>query len=299
MLMRARRHDGRGGHVALVVAALLSWVAPSAALAHATAVPIERWGPFLPDSVSCLRRMSQATHECFETVLDIEQRCQDARARTGTCDATQVDAQETAARVVMLDTVMRECAEGQLTEIGYIGYFDAETDLINACVRQAKGAVAAAYAPSAAAPIAPADVACLAASAAYGHKVLHFILERATPVMERMATRLFEAEEKQAFVRQLETALSATRARWIAGLLQVCPQFERLYGRSAESFLRTVKQRSDCVLSKTYVNSAVICLNQVCGNGIVEEPEQCDDGNGDDTDACRNDCTANPVAPAS
>jgi hypothetical protein len=29
----------------------------------------------------------------------------------------------------------------------------------------------------------------------------------------------------------------------------------------------------------------------VCGNGIIEEGEQCDDGNQDNLDACRNDCT--------
>jgi cysteine-rich repeat protein len=241
--------------------------------------------------------MSQATHECFETVLDIEQRCQDMRARTGTCDTDQLDAQETAVRITMLDTVMRECAEGQLTEVGYIGYFDAENDLINACVRQAKGVVAAAYAPSPAVPVPAATAACMAASAAYAHKVLHFILERATPVMDRMATRLFEDLDKQGFVRRLATELSVTRARWITGLLQACPQFETLYGRSPESFLRTVQQRSDCVLSKTYVNTAVICLPQVCGNGIVEDPEQCDDGNGNDSDGCHNDCTTGPSAP--
>ncbi len=298
MLRLARRSDRRGG-TAVVVAALLCCVAPSAALAHAAAVPIERWGPFLPGSVSCLRRMSQATHECFDTVVGIEQRCQDTRLRGGTCDAAEVDAREQAAIDAMLDTAMNACAEGQLTEIGYIGFFDAQADLVNACVRQARGAMAAAYAPALAEAPSATAAACMAASTAYGRKVLRFVLERATPVMERLATRLFAAAEKQEFVRQLEIALSATRQRWIAGLLEVCPQFEAVYGRSAESFLRTVKQRSDCVLSKTYVTSAVICLSEVCGNGSVEGEEQCDDGNGDDTDTCRNDCTARPAPPAS
>ena len=27
-----------------------------------------------------------------------------------------------------------------------------------------------------------------------------------------------------------------------------------------------------------------------CGNGIVESPEECDDGNADNTDACLNTC---------
>lgn len=35
------------------------------------------------------------------------------------------------------------------------------------------------------------------------------------------------------------------------------------------------------------------CTLVVCGDGLIESQEQCDDGNQDDTDACRNDCTAN------
>jgi cysteine-rich repeat protein len=34
-----------------------------------------------------------------------------------------------------------------------------------------------------------------------------------------------------------------------------------------------------------------------CGNGIVEGSEQCDDGNGNDDDGCRTDCTATPKKP--
>lgn len=39
------------------------------------------------------------------------------------------------------------------------------------------------------------------------------------------------------------------------------------------------------------------CEAEVCGNGVVEGGEACDDGNLDDTDACLSDCTE-PVAPA-
>lgn len=35
------------------------------------------------------------------------------------------------------------------------------------------------------------------------------------------------------------------------------------------------------------------CISQVCGNGVPEGTEQCDDGNGVNTDACKNDCTNN------
>lgn len=54
------------------------------AWAHTSAKPIELWGPFLPDTVTCLRLMSRATHACFATVLAIEVRCRDAILRRET-----------------------------------------------------------------------------------------------------------------------------------------------------------------------------------------------------------------------
>lgn len=261
------------------------------------ATPIERWGPFLPNSVTCLRVMSRATHACFGTVLAAEQRCHDALLRGSACDRGAVDAAVDAAARAMRLAVTNTCAEGQLTEVGYFGFFDADADLFNACVTQARAAVSAIYAPALAAAPSPAAAECLTASAAYGAKVMVFTLQRTAPVMERMATRLFDGAEKTELIRQLGLELSATRERWIAGLLEACPQFDAVYGRGAESVLRTLKQRTDCVLSKTYVNSAVTCLVQVCGNGIAEGDEQCDDGNENDTDACRNDCTMTaPIA---
>jgi cysteine-rich repeat protein len=38
------------------------------------------------------------------------------------------------------------------------------------------------------------------------------------------------------------------------------------------------------------------CTFRLCGDGFVNPQggEECDDGNADDTDACRNDCTLPP-----
>ena len=36
-----------------------------------------------------------------------------------------------------------------------------------------------------------------------------------------------------------------------------------------------------------------ICETQECGNGLVEAPEICDDGNTDNTDSCTDECLPN------
>lgn len=254
------------------------------------AVPVEGWGPFLPDTVPCLRMVSRAVHACFDSVFDLEERCAAALARGSACDRREVEAESEAAARRMQTVLTSACQTGQLTEVGYFGFGDATIDLRNACLDQARAAIATAYAPLRAATAPPPAAQCMAASAAYGRRITRFVLERATPVMERMATLAFQPAEKTAMVLHLGRELAATRARWIDGLSAACPQFVNVFGRSPESFARTMKQRADCVLSKTYVNNAVSCPPQECGNGVPEDGEDCDDGNQNDLDACPNDC---------
>lgn len=265
----------------------------TAASAHTQPRPIEQWGPFLAESVPCLQLMTRATQACFETVLNVEQSCRDAQARGETCDMVNVGEVTDAATQQMRRTLSDECQVGQLTELGYIGFFDAEADLFNACVIQARNAVTATYAPAVGTPSAAA-LDCMSATAAYAHKVMQFSLDHQAPVMERIATRQFSVEERMAAVRRMQETLSAARARWVTGLLDACPDFNTVYGRPPDSYLRTLQQRSDCVLSKTFVNTAVFCQAAVCGNGIPETGEDCDDGNLSNADACRNNCMLNP-----
>ena len=293
--MRVRFVPGRRRHTAVALALLVVVGMPTAAPAHNQPIPIDIWGPFLPGAQGCLRAISRAVHTCFDVALALEHGCNDALLRGESCDRETVDeAIDDAANATRV-TLANSCTLGQLTELGYIGFFDAQSDLTSACVTQARAAISATYAPTrfgAGTPSAAA-VQCMVASAAYSRKVMRFLLERETPIMERIATRLMTVEEKKASVLRVERELSAARPRWAAGVLEACPDFATVYGRSAESFVRTLKQVTDCVLALNYVHTAIACINQVCGNGIPEGIEACDDGNSDNTDLCRTDCTAN------
>lgn len=272
--------------------AVLALALGSVASAHDQPPPIELWGPFLPGTQTCLRTISRATHACFDAVFALEHACRDAPLRGEACDADALAASRSAATGALRATLASACAEGQLTELSYIGLFDAGTDLERGCAGEAQRAIAAIYAPARAGATSTAAAECMSAVAAYGRKVMWFALQREVPVMERIATRLFTTEEKQAAILQVNRELSADRARWGAGMLAACPAFEEVYGRNADGFLRTLKQRVDCVLSRTYVHSAIVCPAQGCGDGIPEGDEACDDGNASDGDGCRNDCTA-------
>lgn len=271
------------------VSLLLLSAAP--ATAHNQPPPIELWGPFLPDTQTCLRTISRATHACFDRVFALEQACRDAELQGRGCDRDALEQAVGAADGALRATLAASCADGQLTELSYIGLFDAGSDLNRGCVGEAENAITALYAPARGGAVSAATASCLSATATYGRKVMWFALQREVPVMERIATRLVPVEEKQATILRVNQELSADRARWSAGLLAACPAFDAVYGRSPDSLLRTLKQRVDCVLSRTYVHSSVACLPQVCGNGIPEGTEACDDGNGVDDDGCQTDCT--------
>jgi cysteine-rich repeat protein len=289
--MRNGAQGVRGAVAAVTALALSEALFGGAALAHTTPVPIERWGPFLPGTPACLREISRVTHSCFDRVLLVLQQCNDAIVRGGSCDMEKVEDEITDLTRPLHTALTRKCGLGQLTELGYIGVPDAEADLFNACVTQARAMVSATYAPSLAGPPGEPAVECMTASGAYAREVVQFVLQQETPVFERMATVFFTKEQKEASVRQIETEMSAARPRWVTQLTSACPSFAAVYGRSADSFMRTVKQRADCVMSKTYIHNLINCLAAVCGNGIPEAGEECDDGNRDDTDTCLTNCS--------
>jgi hypothetical protein len=80
-------------------------------------------------------------HVCFDSVFDVQQRCRAALVSGCSCDTNAVaDAIDAEIRTMRM-ALTSGCAVGQLTEIGYIGFTDAEGDLFNACVTQARDAV--------------------------------------------------------------------------------------------------------------------------------------------------------------
>ncbi|HVO26076.1 MAG TPA: hypothetical protein VMW56_20870 [Candidatus Margulisiibacteriota bacterium] len=91
--------------------------------------------------------------------------------------------------------------------------------------------------------------------------------------------------------QRLQRAHDAAKQR----LLATCDaaSFTQVYGRSLDTFLDEMQQRADCVVGAAYGQAAITCPAPVCGNGIQETGEACDDGNSYDSDARHNNCTKN------
>jgi cysteine-rich repeat protein len=69
-----------------------------------------------------------------------------------------------------------------------------------------------------------------------------------------------------------------------------CPSFATIYGRPPAPFLTRIATRADCLAGRAYAQDFVLCPPAVCGNGMQEATEGCDDGNRTSGDGCRNDC---------
>jgi cysteine-rich repeat protein len=105
----------------------------------------------------------------------------------------------------------------------------------------------------------------------------------------------------QLIAAKLNIAIGADD-RAIAGDIDACDAL--LAGRMVPPFgsgALSLAATSELVLTLEEFNSTAQCElpppppEPVCGNGIAEEGEECDDGNADDHDACGNDCTLCPA----
>jgi cysteine-rich repeat protein len=128
------------------------------------------------------------------------------------------------------------------------------------------------------------------------HTLLRFILQLKTRALDRMAinTPNIPPSRRIAIMNTITTRIASLGRKWEARIQDFCPTFAATYGRSVSDFLSAIEPRANCVVGAAYVQTTVTCPRPVCGNGIVEPGEVCDDGNDVDTDSCHNDCTPNP-----
>jgi cysteine-rich repeat protein len=109
-----------------------------------------------------------------------------------------------------------------------------------------------------------------------------------------MGTRLILPSKKFAMMAQVDAQVASATQALAGHVLNACATFVAIYGEDPLTVLKKLRSRADCVVNGAYVQSEVTCPAPVCGNGIKETGEQCDDGNQIDTDACRNNCTLGP-----
>jgi len=289
----ARRYGmSRAGIAGCVL--MFALCTPSLTPAHLLPPNLSLYGPFTAGSVRCLRIIGTQTQRCFTRVLALQRDCTDHELAGQTCDTAQRDTQIAAAKQTAQDTVAATCLGGQLTELSFSSLEEAQADVARACGDQADAVMSMAYPPAvAAAPgaVHASTAECMAQTAAASHTLLRVSVRWRSRAFDRLATHFIVPSKKIALMARVDADIGAAVDALAAHVGDMCPLFNTVYGQNPLTFLTKLASRGDCIVSGAYVQSVVICPTPVCGNGIKETGEQCDDGNQVDNDACSNGCS--------
>ena len=264
------------------------------ALGHGVRLPFDQWGGFSPATVRCQRVIARSAGQCALTAWQLRRGCRDAVLRGGTCDEAATTAAIVAARLKSLDTIERYCSERQAIDLQYLSLsFDLPQDVIDFCRSWETAADSAVYGPidrSGVPP--PAQLACVAAAADSADALMQRVFRSRRQCMDRIADLPLTAPTRTALLGAVAQRVADANAVLASRLAARCSaeQFAALYGRAPAVFIDSLSTRADCIGARFYIQDAVLCPAPICGNGIIEEPETCDDANTVDGDGCPSTC---------
>ena len=210
------------------------------------------------------------------------------------CDTTATQAAIEQAHTTAQSLVGNACIDVEFTSMGYATIFDMYADVDIFCQELQNAMVSAVYGPAmqrgVIQPVDDDTRACIAATTRIATRLLQPAFRTRERFLDLIATTSFPPSQKFALLRHSTMNIQKMEASLQATLKNQCPNFANIYQRSAATFLSQIGSRADCLSSRTYVQDYVVCPDSVCGNGIQESSEQCDDGNITSGDGCSADC---------
>jgi len=255
-------------------------------------MPIALWGGFDSAAARCQRIIGRAAARCGSAVWAARNACLAAQAAGGTCDQVGTDSAVQQAHQGALDIVDRYCAD-YAVDLGFTLTLEAETDIDTFCQQLDAALVSGVFGPLPGASAASDEAAsCMSATAAAATQLLRVAFRSRTRALDRIARAALAPSQKLTIIARSTATIERTRAALGRRLAEYCPneRFAAVYGRSADVILALIAQRGDCLGGAAYVQNAVLCPPAVCGNGMVEPAEQCDDGNIVNGDGCDATC---------
>jgi cysteine-rich repeat protein len=110
--------------------------------------------------------------------------------------------------------------------------------------------------------------------------------------LDRIANRRRSSRVKTNDVNEANHRIAMANLALRDALVQRCnsADFESLYGITPVTAVELLASRSACLATQTYPVDAYECPPAVCGNGMRETGERCDDGNTEAGDGCSAGC---------
>lgn len=282
----------------LRAAAFFLLAVPLAAFGHGPPIPIAFWGDFSAPDGECQRVIARMAATCALDVWAVRDACWRAQLNGETCDVESTEAAIEAAHTRATGTANRVCTrlDANLSELGYLSLVDMNIDIDVFCSELEQAMESAVYGPALRRgeiqPVDPGTRACIAQTGDEATQLLRAGFHARRRRFDYIANNPFPPSRKFAAIARSTQAIARAQQRVQSRLAAACPQFDTIYPRPIAPYLTLVAERADCLTGRVYIQDFVVCPDPICGNGMREPGERCDDGNTVSGDDCRADCQA-------
>ncbi|HYD50337.1 MAG TPA: hypothetical protein VEB21_18410 [Terriglobales bacterium] len=279
-----------------LLVAVLVLAGAAAVPAHGPPADIEIWGNYPRSHAGCQRAISQAAAACGLRGLRARVDCGLAQLNGEICPQAEIDSRIQRARAETRALVRQVCTTTEARGLLYVDVDEALVDMINVCRQTENAGFSAIFGPllqnGAVQPRDQPAARCVAETAAAARKMLRFSIGQVRAVLNRIASSNVPRSQKVPLIDRRRDRIAAALETAAARIERHCgaDDFEATYGRSAGELLTNLIRHSECFGGGLYVQDEVVCDPPICGNGVQEAGEDCDDGNTSGGDNCAANC---------
>ena len=281
--------------VATIAMTVALWAALPCS-AHNAPVPIAIWGGFPSDVAQCQRAIASSAATCGIQVWQLSNSCSKAELIGSTCDRDATAAASENAHTVALAAARTACRDVDFVSLGFPTLVDMSIDIDVFCQELQDAMISAVYGPALlGGQVQPVDErtrACILATGDAADRLLRTAFHVRRHAFGHIASAPFPPSRKFALIRRSSERVQRVQQRLQTRLSRRCPEFAALFPRAVTPYLTLVAERGDCLAGRAYSQDFVVCPDSICGNGMREPAERCDDGNTVSGDDCRADCQA-------
>jgi cysteine-rich repeat protein len=269
------------------------------AAAHNDRADLGSYGGFGTAAGRCQRLIAKATADCIAGVVALHSRCMIAQMDAQPCDEAETDRAVQASRQRARDIIAGGCSEQDAALLQFNSVEEVQSDTTRMCSDVDAATISGTFRPALASGSIgspdPVPRACMEVSAREAERLLRFSLRAYRRAFDAVAASALSADQKTVRVDRARRRIARARTAAADRIRALCSdaQFTSVYNQSVDDFLGGLDAQGQCFTGAAYVQAEVTCPDPVCGNGVQEHGEQCDDANDYDADGCRNDCVKN------
>lgn len=283
---------------------ILAWLLARQGVVHAhkAPIPLAIWGIDLDAAeAACQRAISRGIERCGQDVWRARSTCVLAQLNGESCDTSGVADEISQAHASAITFAERACDGVDLAPLGF-SLLDIDLDIDSFCLQLHDATVSNVFGivldGEAVRVVDEHTRQCVVATARATTRLLSVAFRLRRRTFDRIASKQvhpLSPAQKLRLVDQSTARIGTVRAALENQIATECPDFATVYQRSVTAVLTSIAQRGDCLSGSAYTQDAVLCPQPVCGNGVLEPLEQCDDGNLIDGDGCRHGCMLETV----